>query len=536
MKDNNKNRIKLYALFLLPILLVFTFELIFKKVQIERFYNFIENIFFITILLLPSLKIKNAALKSFYLKLVYILATVMVFLETSYYFIFNTKFNASSIFIASESNFNEAKEFVLFYLDVKQFVLFLILFSVLVFSLSRIKKLSKDFYIFLGRAKVTALFVFLSVILITISYLRRENLPFLITKSFYDLNKDSYFDNLTTFKDSFGPFKKAIEIKKENHKTIVIVIGESISKNHFNLYGYERNTTPLLNAIKGDILSYNNVITPNAFTADALKKALTINIENTKGSIIQLLNSIGYKTYWLSNQNPIGLHESLVSKIASASGKKTFLTTARFIDNTIYDEALIPELENILKNKQKGKVIFIHLQGAHFKYHNRYPERFNIFKGEPPSKFKSKNSISIINSYDNAILYNDFVVSSIINKVKEQNIESSVLYFSDHGEEVYDTIDFSGHTDDVGSLPMFQIPFILWQSQLYKSNNNIEVALNRPYMIDDLFHSIANICAIKNDYVDLEKSIFSKSFKNKRRVILTNKDYDSLLVTQKGIN
>ena len=115
--------------------------------------------------------------------------------------------------------------------------------------------------------------------------------------------------------------------------------------------------------------------------------------------------------------------------------------------------------------------------------------------------------------------------------MKEKNIESAVLYFSDHGEEVYDTMDFSGHNDDdVGSLPMFQIPFILWQSELYKINNKIDIELNRAYMTDDLFHSIAILCGVKSNYVDLEKSIFSDSFKNKRRAILNNKDYDSLLI------
>tara|TARA_R110000868_G_scaffold110649_13_gene299521 strand:- start:1487 stop:3085 length:1599 start_codon:yes stop_codon:yes gene_type:complete len=531
MKNVKKNRLGLYVLFLLPIILAFVFELLLKKIQIERLYNFLENIFFTFILLLPALIIKNNMFKTYFLKIVYTFLIVMLFIETSYYFIFNTKFSASSIFIASETNFNETIEFLLFYFDYKQLAFLLILMILLVFSLARIKKISKGFYSIIGNFWVITLFVFFLTLLISISYSRRENLPFLIAKSFYDLNKDSYFKNLSTYEDSFGPFNKTLEIEKGNDKIFVIVIGESISKTHFNLYGYNRNTTPLLNNIKDEILIYNNVITSHAYTTYALKKALTLNIEDNNGSIIQLLNSVGYQTYWLSNQNPIGLYESLVSKIASASDKKTFLTTARFIDNTIYDEALIAELDYALNDIETRKVIFIHLQGAHFKYHNRYPDSFNVFKNMPLTKFKSENAKDIINSYDNAILYNDFVVSSIINKVKEKNIESAVLYFSDHGEEVYDTMDFSGHNDDdVGSLPMFQIPFILWQSELYKINNKIDIELNRAYMTDDLFHSIAILCGVKSNYVDLEKSIFSDSFKNKRRAILNNKDYDSLLI------
>lgn len=537
----NKGRIvqsqwRIFLMFSLPIIVTYLFELILTKIYIERFYNFIENLCFAFILILPAYIIKRHFIKIFYLKVLFVFLVFMLFLETGYYFIFNSKFSASSVFIVSETNFNEAKEFFLFYLNKK---LFMLLFSLMLLTLFFLLK-SRVFLNNVLDAKrksfVLILFLFFSISLILVSYTRRENLPYIIIKSFYDLNKDSYFYNLSTYKDFFGPFKEALGVEKENEKTVVIVIGESISKHHLNLYGYKRITTPLLNNFKDDILIYNNVITSHALTADALKKALTLNSENNNGTIIQLLNSAGYQTYWFSNQNPIGLHESLVSKIASSSYKKKFLTSARFNENTIYDELLLLELDDALNDNEKRKVIFIHLQGAHFKYDNRYPDSYNIFKDIPQTKFYSEKSKEIINSYDNAILYNDFVVSSIINRVKEKNTESTVLYFSDHGEEVYDTIDFSGHTDDNGTLPMFQIPFILWQSRAYMANNKIEIDLDRAYMTDDLFHSIAHLTGVKSVHLDFERSIFSDKFKKSKRIILNNKDYDSILNVDKNKN
>ncbi|MGC1205132.1 MAG: sulfatase-like hydrolase/transferase, partial [Flavobacteriaceae bacterium] len=517
-----------------PIIVAFLFELILTQLYIERVFNFLENIYFSFILLLPVFIIETQTLKVFYLKTVYIFIVLMLFLETGYYYIFNSKFNPSSLFIVSETNLNEAKEFLLFYLNKKLLVFLFLLLVLLIHFFLNIKNFTNK--IFSIQRKFFAIFLFLclSTLLILVSFSRRENLPFVLAKSFYDLKKDSYFDDQKNYGDAFGPFTE--NLNSNLNDTYIIVIGESISKRHLNIYGYERNTTPLLNKLQDEILIYDDVITPNAFTIEALGKALTS--KKVDGSIVQLLNKAGFKTFWLSNQNPIGIYESLISKIAKASNTKHFLTTARFDKNIIYDEELIVELEAALKDNNDRKVIFIHLQGAHFDYKYRYPKKYNYFNDKPKSKYTiNEETDHVINTYDNAILYHDFIVSSIINKVKTKNISSAILYFSDHGEEVFDTMEFSGHNDDIGSLPMFEIPFVLWRSESFQEKYNFEIDLDRPYTTDDLFHSIADLCGIKNSsHVDFEKSIFNEDFKKRKRIILNNKDYDSILSIDKMMN
>lgn len=99
--------------------------------------------------------------------------------------------------------------------------------------------------------------------------------------------------------------------------------------------------------------------------------------------------------------------------------------------------------------------------GTHHHYENRYPDAFNIFKDEPQTKFKSRDNFEKINHYDNAVSYNDYIVSEVISKVNRTNLKSFVLYFSDHGEEVFDDIDMSGHNEDVYSKNMYDVPFVL---------------------------------------------------------------------------
>ncbi|WP_191963469.1 sulfatase-like hydrolase/transferase [Pseudotamlana haliotis] len=530
-----KNNIKLYGTYFLPILVAFVFELLFSSIYIERVYNVLENILFGFILLLPVQLLNGHKFQKACLKLMYLILVFTVFFETGYYLIFNAKFNASSVFIFSQTNYTEAKEFLSFYLDYRVYLLLFVLVVISLVFLKTLKKTATISFLNAGKSKILIAFAVLLSSLVLVSYTRRENLPFIVGKSFYDLNKDSYYSDLDAYKTKFGPFETIpSQVANDSKETIVVVIGESTSRRHLGLYGYERNTTPLLNILKPELVVYDNVISPHALTVETLKKALTLNVDDANGTIVQLLNRADYKTFWLSNQNPIGLHESFVSKVANASDKTVFLTAARFMNNKVYDENLNVHLEKALADKAKKKVVFIHLQGTHFDYKYRYPESFEVFRGATGTKFQSDKANQVINTYDNAVLYNDFVVSSFVETLKKNEKHSALLYFSDHGEEVYDSMEFVGHTDDVGSLPMFQIPFILWQSKDFKSTHESRFEFNpkRPYITEGLFHSIADLCDVESTFVNPKKSIFNSNFVKQKRIILNNKDYDSLLLKE----
>src|SRR5690606_16161635 len=109
-------------------------------------------------------------------------------------------------------------------------------------------------------------------------------------------------------------------------------------------------------------------------------------------------------------------------------------------------EKVIPEINKVLEQPDKKKIIFVHLIGTHSTYKFRYPDHYKKFTDTPQTKFPSTTSTTLINEYDNAILYNDFVIRSIIDAVKSKDENSFVIYFADHGEEVFHEIDFVGHS------------------------------------------------------------------------------------------
>lgn len=533
LNNKRKKKLSIELLFVISIIITFAFELIFSEFQYQRLLNFTENILLALILIIPLGLLNSRRIGDLYFNIVFVFFNIILFFETSYYYIFNVDISPSAIYVLLETNNIEAKEFLSFYLDAYLIVygLFLLLLVIISVLANNKKLLYVKKSVFGIKPMVLSLIIVLLVL--KVSSLRHQNLPYLLIKSFYVVYYESGVVNANAYKNETGIFNNTKTTNNNKNKLYVVIIGESTTNNNMSLYCYNRKTNPLLSKQKG-LSVFKDVISPHAGTTASITKAFSLqNYEESstnQGSIIQLLNAADFETYWVSNQQPVGFAETEITKLVYACKNKFYLNTEDTEELNLYDDVIFNKIDDIINHDvDTNKVLFIHLKGTHFYYENKYPDTFNIFKGKPKTKIaKHKNEYETINAYDNAVLYNDFIVNTIIDKIKNQHSESFVLYFSDHGEEVYHTIKFAGHNDDVGTLPMFQIPFLLWQSDTYKQNNSVEIKLERPYMTDDLFHSIAHLSGVKSKYVNLEKSIFSKSFKKRKRIILNTKDYDSL--------
>jgi heptose-I-phosphate ethanolaminephosphotransferase len=103
------------------------------------------------------------------------------------------------------------------------------------------------------------------------------------------------------------------------------------------------------------------------------------------------------------------------------------------------------------------------------------------------------------------------------------------MFFSDHGEEVFQDENFYGHLEDRPTKSTFEIPLLMWFSKNYKYPDDYVLNQNVKYMTDDLWHSIAHISGIKCKFIELERSVFSSNFVVRKRLILKGKDYDTFL-------
>jgi heptose-I-phosphate ethanolaminephosphotransferase len=309
-------------------------------------------------------------------------------------------------------------------------------------------------------------------------------------------------------------------------KTFVVILGESFTRRHMSLYGYKRKTSPLLDSMGGRLMVFTNVIASELQTSPSLKKVLTFSNENPeyffrKPSIIDLFNSLHFSTYWIDNQfdGPFNNSADIFAKIAKTAGHCLHLNCAA------PDESILVPLKDILAKKEEtSQFIMIHMMGCHVPYERRYPKSFERFTDTNGIQTGLKSRLNaghmkIINDYDNSIVYNDFVILSIIRAVEAKKGINYVLFFPDHGEEVFDYRIYAGRSYDNITPDMYEIPFILWLSDAYRKLRPLSIDPDRPYSISDVIHTIIDLSSFSYEQFDSTRSVISEHFRKRPRDI-----------------
>lgn len=185
-----------------------------------------------------------------------------------------------------------------------------------------------------------------------------------------------------------------------------------------------------------------------------------------------------------------------------------------------YDDKLLPlideELTQIAGSGSEKNFFVIHLMGTHVEYSKRYPAEFAKFSAQDEEGLSKLAGISeqqnkIRSEYDNAVLYNDFVVDGIIKRFENKN--AIVIYISDHGQEVFDSINFRGHSEgDNQTKTMLEIPMIIWVSGEFRASypeicRRIAASVNKPFVTDEMIHVILSIMNIETKEYDALKGL-----------------------------
>jgi len=446
-------------------------------------------------------------------------------LEFAHVWLFKGFPNSATYFSIFSTNSNESTEFLNDYLTW-QLLLYLLLYALVLFAVGFFSKN------LMRQHEKPSKFIFLTIGIIGFAV-------FGFTKISNRLAPVHFSDNgLIQSFISYGQYleekQKFIDVanqhitfekltRNQSHSEIethVIIIGESTSKHHMSLYGYPRKTNP--NLSKENLIIFQNTKTPNAHTVPALEKVLTfknaahpeLNME--KGSLIDLVNQAGYETFWISNQAFSGEHETPISVMASKASHKTY-TNAIGAKTTLDGNVLKPYQKALKLNK--SKVIFIHLMGTHLSYKERYPAEFEIFSDDfnLANMVWDKTQQDYINAYDNAIAYNDKIVSELILALKDSKDKCTLTYFSDHGDEVYDFRNFHGHSDVLLSKYMYEIPMIFWCNDSYQLEENEKITnliahSTHAFNSENLIHLWSDLFDIYTEYYDSALSPLSTNY------------------------
>ncbi|WP_044419345.1 phosphoethanolamine transferase CptA [Halarcobacter anaerophilus] len=457
-----------------------------------------------------------------------------------YFALYGQEFSQSVIFIIFESNLTESSEFLETYF-VWWLIPMVLIYSFIAFYLWKkldkgldIKIYKKLIFVLLFTAIPFHKFIDNYIVgnksLTDSSYIQMKRMetatPWNIAFSYVTYRIDlANMERLIHANTNLKPLKNLEDKYKDEDTTLVLVIGESTNRNRMSLYGYKRDTTPRLQKLKKDLVLFDNVYSPRPYTIEVLQQALTFADEENpdlyldKPNLINIMKQAGYETFWITNQQTQTKRNTMLTTFSQMCDHQVYLNNNRKQNSAAYDGAVLKPFEDVLNNDMhKKRFIVVHLLGTHNRYKYRYPKEFAIFDSKGKLEGLNSEQKTLYNEYDNAVYYNDYVVSKLIETIKNHN-ESNIamLYLSDHGEEVFDNVFEKrlGRNENNPTKAMYTIPFMVYQNEKWKStigNNIAKNANHRLYSSSNLIYTFSDLAGIYFDDFDASKSIINKNF------------------------
>ena len=341
--------------------------------------------------------------------------------------------------------------------------------------------------------------------------------------------------------------------------TIVLIIGESYSKAHCQLYGYPQKDTPRQRRLErgGWLTKFNDVVSCWNLTSFVFKNVLSMHVVGEKGEwcdyplFPELFRKAGYQVTFLTNQFLLAAGQAVYDFSGGFFLNDPALSKAQFdLRNTSlhrFDEGLLSDYDNFLNegkiNLKGNNLIIFHLIGQHVSYNTRYPKdrakwHADDYKELRPDIAGDHYRRRMIAAYDNACLYNDSIVTQIVKRFEDK--DAIVVYMPDHGEEIFEPgrdIICRNHSAAV-DWPLahyeFEVPFWIWCSRKYAHREPevfkaIKDAKNRRFMTDALPHMMVWLAGISSkDYNDKYNLLSPNYDESRPRVLKNSVDYDKL--------
>lgn len=345
----------------------------------------------------------------------------------------------------------------------------------------------------------------------------------------------------------------------ENEREVyVMVVGETSRAMNWQLYGYERETTPNLSKLSG-LIAFPKVLTESNTTHKSVPMLLSnITARNydsiyyQKG-VVTAFNEAGFQTAFFSNQR---YNRSFIDFFGKEAGTFDFIKEDSVsLAYNPSDDELLRLVEQELAKGAKKQFIVLHTYGSHFNYRERYPLASAFFTPDHPVDAERKYRDNLINAYDNSIRYTDSFLERLIVLLEKQQVNAAMIYTSDHGEDIFDDCrHLFLHASPVPSYYQLHVPFLVWMSESYRTtypehweglvkNQNKNVSSSSSF-----FPTMLYLGGVETTYRDDSQSVASPLYTMKPRVYLNDhneprslddlgmKKQDFRMLEQKDIN
>lgn len=295
----------------------------------------------------------------------------------------------------------------------------------------------------------------------------------------------------------------------------VLVIGEAARFHNFSLNGqYERETNPRLSR-QLNLIFYTHAYAEANATDLSVPLMLTRatsedpTVAYQEKTVCGAFQEAGFPVAWLSAESdPIRYLQHVLPT----------LDTTWIASGEVLDEALFEPFDGLIQAKEGTNLIILHTKGSHLNYQDRYPQSFALF--EPCLKPGDSNGAFdkelMTNTYDNTILYTDFILDSLIQTLSATQRCACLIYMPDHGENLCDDErKLWVHGSYEGSEWEYHVPLIVWYSDSFKErypDKVVALQANKDKQVSSqvLFHTLCDMVNLQ-EVVDSHYCLFSDS-------------------------
>lgn len=310
-------------------------------------------------------------------------------------------------------------------------------------------------------------------------------------------------------------------------ETVVVVIGESASRDHLSLYGYPLPTTPRADSMARELFVFTDAIGSSAATIGNMDRILSLKPDDTTEGdalsyprLIDIMGHAGYKTWWLSNQERGGIVPTTAALLASDADVTAYVsgeTTEPLATN--YDRALLPELTSALADTARYKLVFMHLMGSHRPADSRYPAGEGIFTAADISRLPGHpwlaghdHEAQEVAEYDNSIRYTDRLLADTQRLLARSGAPVLMIYFADHGEHIHDERLFSGR-----DIMYVRVPMVVWANGAWLQANPdrtaaLRSAVQQPLSTANFAHMLMNLTGTSYAGYDASLDVLSPDY------------------------
>ncbi len=350
--------------------------------------------------------------------------------------------------------------------------------------------------------------------------IRDEIFPLNVVYNMYlcgsELRKTYHFEEVTA--DFRFDAQRSASV--EGRELYVYVIGEASRAMNWQLYGYERETTPGLMQIE-DLIIYRNVLTQSNTTHKSVPLFLSSVATHEHEALYRrkglpaLFREAGFETWFISNQSPQG---AMIDNLSQDAEHVCYLEDPR------HDMQLLDQLKQVVAGSQSEKLfVILHCYGSHFSYHQRYPRSEAFFLPDDDVAIRADHAEELRNAYDNSIRYTDRVLTATVDYLRSlTDCTSALLYCSDHGEDLYD--DDRGrflHASPTTTAYQLYVASFAWFSERYRAAWPEKVAtaatlVDAPATTHSMYHTIADIASVEGRFCNDTVSLVNPAFDRQR--------------------